>query len=504
VEHPDLAQAAAIVGAAGAAIVLVARARLPLLAGLALLAAAELAFGVATVGSGDLDRLVSPASIAAGAAGSVLLAAAVAALVRWSAAVVPVVLAAAPFRLPVDVDTGNRLLFSVAESGELGRLLPLYAVLAAATLALAVRSLRGDDVPALPRTLAYPAAAFVALAAVSLLWSRDVEAGGGVLAFFLLPFAAIVAVVGRAPFAPWLPRVLAVVSVALATAFALIGLYQAATEELLFFAPNLEVANTYAPIFRVTSLFRDPSLYGRHLVLGIAVLVVALWLRRVRPLSAAALVAVLWAGLYFSYSQSSLTALFVVVLAISAAAGNRRVRAAVAVTAGVLVLAGGLLVAREAADTSLRRATSDRSRRVELTARVFAERPLAGVGIGAQPFASQALSERFGPEPAFVSHTTPLTVGAELGVAGLSLYALLLVGAGAAIEGVRRRDEALGLGLAAALLALFVHSLFYSGFFEDPITWLVLGVAASFLVARQTAESPVAPVAAQRPLVAAR
>jgi hypothetical protein len=26
------------------------------------------------------------------------------------------------------------------------------------------------------------------------------------------------------------------------------------------------VANTYAPIFRVTSLFRDPSLYGRHVV----------------------------------------------------------------------------------------------------------------------------------------------------------------------------------------------------------------------------------------------
>jgi len=29
-----------------------------------------------------------------------------------------------------------------------------------------------------------------------------------------------------------------------------------------------------------------------------------------------------------------------------------------------------------------------------------------------------------------------------------------------------------------------VHSLFYSGFFEDPVTWLVLGVASSFLAAR--------------------
>ena len=59
------------------------------------------------------------------------------------------------------------------------------------------------------------------------------------------------------------------------------------------------------------------------------------------------------------------------------------------------------------------------------------------------------------------------------------------------VEEVRRRDEALGLTLGAALLALFVHSLFYSGFFEDPITWFVLGVGASFLAAQpvEAAES---------------
>jgi uncharacterized membrane protein len=40
-----------------------------------------------------------------------------------------------------------------------------------------------------------------------------------------------------------------------------------------------------------------------------------------------------------------------------------------------------------------------------------------------------------------------------------------------------------------------VHALFYSGFFEDPITWFVLGVASSFLVARR-------PVEAARPALA--
>ena len=501
-ENPELAQAAAVLAAPGAVLVLIAHTRVLLLGGLAVLAAAEAGFGVAMLT--DAGSLVTPANAGAGVAALALLAAGAAVLVHWPALVIPAVLAVAPFRLPLEIDTGNRFLFAVAEAGELGRLLPLYVVLAAAALALAYRTLWTPAPGALPRTISVPASAFVAFACLSLLWSQDVESGASVLAFFLLPFAVLVAVVGRAPWTDWMPRVLAWIAVALALAFAVVGLSQAYTKELLFFAPNLEVANTYAPIFRVTSLFRDPSLYGRHVVLGIAILVTALWLGRVRALPALAVVAVLWLGLYFSYSQSSLVALFVVVLAISAAAGDRRVRAAVAVTAGVLVLAGAAVVAREVRDTSLQRATSDRSRRVELTARVIADRPLAGVGIGAQPVASQERADRFGQETAFVSHTTPLTVGAELGVVGLALYAFLLAGAAATIEQVRRRDQALGLALAASLIALFVHSLFYSGFFEDPVTWLVLGVASSFLAAQRPVELPRAAPATSATPVAAR
>jgi hypothetical protein len=46
---------------------------------------------------------------------------------------------------------------------------------------------------------------------------------------------------------------------------------------------------------------------------------------------------------------------------------------------------------------------------------------------------------------------------------------------------VRRREQTLGLALATSFLALFVHALFYSGFLEDPITWLVLAVGAGWL-----------------------
>src|SRR5207247_7563482 len=124
----------------------------------------------------------------------------------------------------------------------------------------------------------------------------------------------------------------------------------------------------------------------------------------------------------------------------------------------------------------------------------FAHHPLAGVGLGGQPRASQKLATRFGPLQNFVSHTTPLTVAAELGIVGLVAYIAILLGAAHAIDDVRRRQQALGLSLGAVFLALFVHSLAYSGFFEDPITWLVLGIAAAFVptatVGTQVPEAP--------------
>jgi O-antigen ligase len=137
----------------------------------------------------------------------------------------------------------------------------------------------------------------------------------------------------------------------------------------------------------------------------------------------------------------------------------------------------------------LNRITSDRTNRVEDALRVIKKHPLVGVGIGGQPRASRLLAGSQRPTPNFVSHTTPLTVFAELGVVGLALYAWLLVGGAWLILQVRRRDEALGLALGAAFIGLFVHALFYSGFLEDPLTWFVLGIAAAYCVqpARATA-----------------
>ena len=479
---------ASVLGALGAVAVLVAARRATLLGGFVLVAAAEALLARA----GGLH--ISAKLVAAAVLGVAVFAALAALLLRAPWLVTPLVLVAAPFRLPLDFGSNHRFYVAIAHGGQLGRLLPLYAVLAVAALATVWRTIRGAPVPPIRRDIALPAAAFLAFASLSVLWTGDVGSGRSLLEYFLLPFAILVVVVARAPSAERLPRVLGVLSIALATLFAVVGLVEAATHRLIFYAHNLQVSNTYTSFFRVTSLFRDPSLYGRHLVLGIAIVAVCMWLRKLDIVPAAALIAILFAGLYFSYSQSSYAALFVVVLAVTLVAGDRRARRVAVVAAVAVALIGTSIAAAKVVHSSVRKATSDRSRRIELTARVFAHHPVAGVGLGDQPRASQKLATRNGPLQNFVSHTTPLTVAAELGIVGFLAYVAILVGAARAIEAVRRRHQALGLSLAAVFLALFVHSLAYSGFFEDPITWLVLGIAAMSLPAQRiavpTAEAP--------------
>jgi O-Antigen ligase len=479
-----LSELAGVVGAAGVALALVGGRRVTFLGGFALIALAEVLLAD--------PGLVSPALAAAAMAGLVVLAAAATVFIRYPSLVVPALLLAAPFRLPFDFDREHRFLFALAEGGRLGRLVPLYVVLAAAVAATLWRVARGVEVRAAPRLVAVPAAAFFGIASLSLLWSRDLDSGVNLLAFFLLPFAALVAVVARAELAPWLPKALAWISIGLASLFAAVGLWQEATKELFFYSSQLEVANAYSPFFRVTSLFTDPSLYGRHVVLGFAVLLVLVWTDRINLYLGAAIGTLLFAGLYFSYSQTSMASLAVVAFVVTLVAGDRSARRLVAAATAVFVLAAAGFVLAGARDQSLSDITSGRFTRAERTIDVVREAPILGVGLGAQPEASQDLAEQNGARTArFVSHTTPLTVAAELGVVGLAVYALLLAATVRMILWLRRRDLALALALGATLLALFVHALAYSGFFEDPITWLALGIGAAYLAAPAALRDPV-------------
>jgi outer membrane protein assembly factor BamB len=460
---------AAVAAAVAVCLCLLPRRREALLAGLALLAVAEAILARSLVPAHDLHRAVAtPLHVAAILLGLGCVAGLAAVLRRRPAWVPVVVLAAAPFRIPVTLGDQDAFL-----------LVPLYVVLAAAAVALIVRAVEGVELRPLPLPLAVPFAAYVALACVSYLWTEDRAAGGLELVFFLLPFALLAALVARAPVERWLPKALAAVMLALGALFAVIGLWQSYTHTL-FFAPTLAVANAYTTFFRVTSLFKDPSLYGRELVIAISVLLVLTLGKRIRWWLGVAAIAFLWFALYPSYSQSSMVALIVVAAGIAAVLGDRRDRLLLSATVVVMGLAALGVLAARAQHSPLHVVTRGRSTLVTDATRAFLKKPIAGVGIGAQPRASAPQPNRKGSRARSASHTTVLTVAAELGLIGLLAFAGVLAGAAWLLRRVWQRERLFGLGLAATFSAIFVQSFVYSAFFEDPLMWGSLAGAALY------------------------
>jgi hypothetical protein len=473
-------EAAALAGALGAALLVLASSRRVLLAGLALVAAG--AVGLAVEG-GQADAagtlFGSPAGIVALAAAALALAGGAALLVRWPLAIVPALVAVAPIRLPIASDPDSPVLLGLAGTGGLGRLYLLYGVLAAAVAALAWRGRSGGAVHPIPRALAVPAAAFLALVMASYLWSGDQRAATEDLLFFWLPFTVLFVTVARAPFGARSPRVIATTLVAVAAVFAAVGLWQAISEELFFFNVALERANALGSIFRVTSAFQDPNLLGRHLAIAIAVVLVAAWLVRVSLPAALGLLVLLAAGIWFTYSQSSLVALAIAALAVGLAAAHGRERIALAGVTAALAVGGVVALGVVLTGDSPVDLTSGRSALVTDTAAVAASHPIVGVGVSAQPRATRREEAPDTSKLQNVSHTTALTVAAELGVVGLVAFLALLAGAARTVLLAARGDPATALGAAAVLVVLLVHSFFYPGLFENPLTWGVLGVIAA-------------------------
>jgi hypothetical protein len=477
-ERVELAEAAALAGAVAAPLVLLARARLVFAAGVLLLAAAEVGLAFALVPDQISAAVASPARAGASFLGLLALGGLAVLFVRFPASVPAALLATAAVRVELTVRGEEAFL-----------LLPLYGVLAAASLALLYRLGRGASPHPLPLWLAAPTGVYVALAAVSLLWSSDPREGTIDLFFFLFPGTLLVAILGQASLSAAVARSLAAVLLVSSTAAAVLGIWQRWTHSL-YFADDLEAENANSAFFRVTSFFSDPSVYGRYVGLGIVVLFVLLWLGRIRPAVGLPLLAVMSVGLYYSYSQSSFAALFAAILVVTVVVGDRPARIAVAATAAVVVLAGAGLVVAAAQDDSVRRATSSRWDLASRTLEVVRDHPAAGVGIGAQAAESTEVEGARRNEERNVSHTTPLTVASELGVLGLAAYAAFLLAAARGTYLSARREPAVGLSLLGALVLLVVHSLAYAGFFEDPFVWMVVGLSAATLGTTAAATEP--------------
>jgi O-antigen ligase len=475
------AQVAGVVSSLGLAALLVAPGRWQRLAGLGAWALGAIVLAVYLAPHGHRPLLAAAAVV-----GLLLVAVCAYVFHRW------------PFVLPFAalVCVAARIHVHVG-STEANLLVPMYGVVAAAALLLAWELWQGDERVRELGPVAWPLAAFVGWGGLSMIWTQDVRQGAIELLFFYLPFGFLAVALARLRWSRLIALGLLVEVTAMAVVFSAIGIYQYEAHKL-FWNQKLVVSNAYAPFYRVNSVFWDPSIYGRFLVVAILALLIVVLFGRDRRwlLGATAAIAVIWAGLFFSYSQSSFAALAAgVVIAAIFAWGRRGIALAVATV--LVVVAAALAVPSVRHDlfghSAGKSATSGRGTLVRRGLHIAVHHPVAGVGLGGFKHAYADLAGLKGKEPnAAASHTTPVTVAAEGGIVGFALYAWLLVAA--LLLAFRRfaRDlpglTALALGLV--LTAIAVHSLFYSAFFEDPTVWAAIGLAAALPRRRDERSDP--------------
>jgi putative inorganic carbon (HCO3(-)) transporter len=468
----QLAHVGGAVGALGLALLILGPSRWWRLGGLA-----GWAFGCAT-----LVAWLAPAGhhrvYAAGAlAGLVLALAGMWLFIRvpWLLAVA--VLACAPARIPVSVGSTTANL-----------LVPMYLVVAAVALALGWQLLwDGRRVRELG-AFAWPLALFVGWSGLAFLWSDDRRQGAIFLLFFVLPFGLIAVSLSRLKWRiGWVATLYGQLAL-MGLVFAVLGIEQYLTRNI-YWNPKVAVDNAYATsswFYRVNSVFYDPSIYGRFLVVAIlASLVLVLFKSPRVAWAAAAIATVTWTGLVPSFSQSSFVALAAGIVVALAVFWRRHALIPLVVAAAVLVVVTfGVPQARHRifGHQGLSHATSGRSKLVSNGIALARDHPLIGVGTGGFRRAYADRTGLKGKNPkAAASHTTPITVAAETGLPGLLLLGWLVFMA--LVVPLRRVPLGTATGHARvafglALIAIVVHSLFYNALFEDPLFWGLLALTA--------------------------
>jgi O-antigen ligase len=373
--------------------------------------------------------------------------------------------------------------------GALGHqlLVPLYLVILGGALLFAWELLAGEDRSRELRVATWPLALYVGWTGLSLAWTGDVHEGAIEVLAFYIPFTMLALAVARLPWYELGVRALYLEVAVMALIFAAVGFYQYDTRNV-FENPKVINSNAYAPFFRVNSVFWDPSIYGRFLVVAIIPSVVLIVRGRSVRLAWAAAGAVLvtWLGLLISFSQSSFAALLVAVVGVAIVAWRWKSAAAIAL---VLVVLAGVAVAQPQIRRSIVRhthsglnsATSGRASLVANGIRIAVAHPVIGVGVGGFKHAyAERLHLRGKAPKVAASHDAPVTVAAETGIVGLVLATWLAFGV--LLAAFRRVDRSFrgraSLAFGLAIAAILCHSLFYNDFFEDPMTWMLFGLVA--------------------------
>jgi putative inorganic carbon (hco3(-)) transporter len=478
----EVAGAVAACAGTGAALVLSSpRARYGAM-GLGLLAAVGLIAGQVWNQSRFEQITSEPAALGlALILGGMALGATAATFVRVPAALAIAAFTVLPLRIPIQVGGETNFL-----------LVPLYGVIAGGFLRGAwlcarhregelrtASAPRGDESPAV-RYLAWALAVSIVVYAVGVAWSGDPENAVRTVAFFLAPFAAMLALLRDVRWHRKLVGQVLAASAIVALGFAAIALFQYASRELLL-NKDLKDANELHLYFRVNSLFRDPNVLGRYLALAvIAIGAWMAWRRTGRELLLGSVAcAVLLSALFLTYSQTSFAALAVGLgLLVCLRLGLKGVALAAlaaALALAVVALAGGPQ-RDETVDegrAGLAEVSSGRTDLIQGGLDLFADAPLAGQGSGS--FATSYRQEVDKVRKP-VSHTEPVTVAAEQGILGLVPYVAILVLATVVLLRPWPATNPARAGVAAAFAALLVHSLGYAGFAIDPATWALLAL----------------------------
>jgi O-antigen ligase len=448
--------------------------------------------------SDQFQPLRDHAGLAALAAvGGVVLIAALAVLFHRRPSALPIAVAlTVPFRIPI------------AAGGTTANLLvPLYLVVAAGTIAYAAPVLFGPEDPPpepRPKVLEWALGLYLVLYAVQAAYSADFGRALEQTVFFYVPFALLFVLLARIE---WTPRLLLAclgVLGALAVALAGVGFVEFATRHL-FLNPKVIASNQLEDYFRVNSLFFDPNIYGRFLATVMLLIAAAiLWSRRTRDVAVGAVaLAILWASLVMTLSQSSFLSLLVGLVVLGALSWSGRWAAALSVAA-VLAATAFLAIAPSSvhldlgSSRSADTATSGRYGLVTGGIDLFRARPLQGWGSGSFPREYRRRKHASAQRATSASHTIPITVAAEQGLIGLAVYLALL---GAAFR--RLFSGARGLvarcAVGAAFAALVFHTLLYAAFLEDPLAWALLGIGTALARAAPRLVRHRRPAAASEP-----
>lgn len=433
---------------------------------------------------------LSPLLIAAGlVAGAVALAAAAALFVKYPRAVMPIALGTIALRVPIDIGGDSVKL-----------LLPLYLTIGGAVVARAWMHWRGRtlDSPRGPKLLDVTIVIFLGLYAIQSLYADDVSVATQNFCFFYAPFVLLYGLAASQKWDAKLLRTCAVTLVSVALVLVFAGFIEFTRGRYLISIGGSQPSD-FDPYFRVQSLFFDPNIYGRFL--AIVMLVVAAVMlytdKTKRVLGAALILAILWAGLVLSLSQSSFAALLSGLIVLAALRWKAK---PVLILTGVVMLAGAVFAIAFPSVTGVEltsskgaeKSTSGRFDLVTGGLTLWGQKPFFGHGSGdfSESYRANKLAKRtvFGPASTTKSHTAPLTVAAEQGIVGLAAFiALLVAGFGAVFRRVGKEEDVsrkrpglvARVAVAAGFTAIFVHALAYAAFLEDPLMWVLLGAAVS-------------------------